>query len=84
MLSAQELNANGEVNFSVETNALEVTKIVLVVVLLVIKMRIIITVARNPTHPVNKPGMETFNVKDKNCPGIRHVMDLVHTMQSMD
>ena len=43
----------------------------------------IITVARNPTPPVEKPGMK-YIVKDKNCGGISHVMDLVHKQQDGD
>ena len=43
----------------------------------------IITVARNPTPPV-ETGMETFIVMDKNCGVMSHVMDLVDKQQNMD
>ena len=84
MLSAQELNVIGILNFSVETNVLVIAKLVIVAItILVLTKPGIITVARNLTPPV-KPGMETLNVKDKYCPGISLVMDLVDKMQNMD
>ena len=86
MLSAQELNVIGIVNFSVETNVLEVATLVIVAmtILFITKPGVFI-VARNPTPLVQKPGMETFDViKDKNCGGMSHVMDLVDKMQNMD
>ena len=84
MLSAQELNVIGVVNFSVETNVLDFTTLVIVAMAnLLITKPGIITVARNPTPPV-KPGMETLNVKDKYCPGISLVMDLVDKMHKLD
>ena len=85
MLSAQELNVIGVLNFSVETNVLVFTTLVIVAMaILLITKPGIITVARNPTPPVQKSGMETLNVKDKYCTGISLVMDLVDKMQNMD
>ena len=82
MLSAQELNVIGVLNFSVETNVLEITNIVLVAsTILVMKMPPVITVARNLTPPV-KSGMETLHVKENDCGGICHVMDHVHKKQN--
>ena len=84
MLSAQESNVIGVLNFSVETNVLVMRTLVIVAMaILLITKPLVITVARNPTPPV-KPGMETLNVKDKYCPGISLVMDLVDKMQNMD
>ena len=84
MLSAQELNVIGVVNFSVETNVLVMAKLVIVAMtILLITKPIVITVARNPTPPV-KSGMETLHVKDKYCPGMSLVMDLVDKLQEMD
>ena len=84
MLSAQELNVIGQGNFSVETNVLDLEILVIVAMTVFFQAKTgIITVARNPTPPV-KAGMETFNVKDKYCSTIRHVMDLVHKKQDGD
>ena len=56
---SQELNVIGRLNFSVETNVLELANIVLVAsTILVMKIPTVISVARNLTPPV-KPGMET-------------------------
>ena len=76
----------GQVNFSVETNVLKMATLVIVAMtILFITKPMIITVARNPTPLVQNPGMETFDVvKDKNCGGMSHVMDLVDKMQNMD
>ena len=65
---------------------MELTKLVIVAMtILFITKPMIITVARNPTPLVPNPGMETFDVvKDKNCGGISHVMDLVDKMQNLD
>ena len=81
MLSAQELNVIGKVNFSVETNVLEFKTLVIVAVtvFLIIKPTII-TVVRNLT-PLVKPGMETFYVKENHLCGISNAMDLVHKRQ---
>ena len=76
----------GQVNFSVETNVLKMATLVIVAMtILFITKPLIITVARNPTPLVQNPGMKTFNVvKDKNCGGISHVMDLVDKMQNLE
>ena len=86
MLSAQELNVFGAVNFSVETNVLDLETLVIVAMtILLINKAGIMSVARNPTQPVKKTVMEAFNVKDKNCPpGVTNVMDLVAKVQNMD
>ena len=61
------------------------TLVIVAMTILFITKPMIITVARNPTPLVQKPGMETFNVvKDKNCGGMSHVMDLVDKMQEKD
>ena len=57
--------------------------VIVAITILVWTKPLVITVARNPTPPV-KPGMETLNVKDKYCPGISLVMDLVDKMQDLD
>ena len=62
---------------------METFVIVAMRILLSTKPRLI-TVARNPTPPVEEPGMETFNAKEKHCGGISHVMELVYKMQDMD
>ena len=75
----------GILNFSVETNVFMLKTLVIVAMtILILTKPGIITVARNPTPLVEKTGMETFNVKDKNCGGISHVMDLVHKKQDLD
>ena len=85
MLSAQELNVIGHFNFSVETNVLELATLVIVAMTQFLTKPMIIIVARNPTPLVPNPGMETFDVvKDKNCGGMSHVMDLVDNLQDMD
>ena len=72
----------GTLNFSVETNVLELAKIVRVArTILLMKMPTVITVARNLTPPV-KPGMEMLHVKENYCGGMSHVMDLVHKKQN--
>ena len=82
MLSAQELNVIGTLNFSVETNVLELAKIVRVArTILLMKMPTVITVAGNLTHHV-KPRMETLHVKENDCGGVSHVMDLVYKKQN--
>ena len=84
MLSPQELNVIGQLNFSVETNVLEFQKDVVVAsTFLILTMATVFTVARNPTHPVEKPGMGLI-VKDKYFTNIIHVMDLVNKKQGMD
>ena len=69
-----------------ETNVLEIAKLVIVAMtIMFITKPCIIIVARNPTPLVQKLGMETFDVvKDKNCGGISHVMDLVDKLQEME
>ena len=84
-IKTQELNVIGILeNFSVETNVLEfITLVIVAMTVLLTTKPWIITVAKNPTPPV-KPGLETFNVKDKYWTGISHVMDLVHKKQNLE
>ena len=65
-INTQELNVIGQLNFSVETNVLELETLVIVAMTFLLSTKPpVITVAKNSTPPV-KAGMETLHVKDKN------------------